>query len=140
MLRLSERGSGIDPVLLGEELRRDGVPEQVVSVASISELDYGVPHFTNIAAYAKVIKDKSLLRQFIKVANKTAGEGSDEEDKAPALLERFDGYVSALKEECRRSGRAGGRTTSSRTSRRGRTSLTSRRGSRRRSRRPGSLT
>ena len=44
MIALSERGSEINPILLGEELRRDGMLEAVGGIAFISELTYGLPH------------------------------------------------------------------------------------------------
>src|ERR671916_1655075 len=70
MISLSERGAEINPILLGEELRREGVLEQVGGISYVSELTYGLPHFANVAAYAKVVHDKSLLRQLVRVANK----------------------------------------------------------------------
>src|SRR5918998_3755864 len=63
MIGLSERGSEINPILLGEELRREGALEQTGGIAFISELTCGLPHFTNVAAYAKVVKDHPLMRQ-----------------------------------------------------------------------------
>jgi replicative DNA helicase len=74
MIALSERGSEIDPLLLSEELRREGVLEQAGGMTFISELTYGLPHFTNVAAYAKVIKDFSVMRQLVKVCNKATSE------------------------------------------------------------------
>ena len=43
--------------------------EQTGGIAFISELTYGLPHFANVAAYAKVVKDKSLMRQPVKAAS-----------------------------------------------------------------------
>ena len=77
-LPLSERGAEINPILIGEELRREGVLEQVGGITFISELTYGLPHFTNVAAYAKVVNDKSLMRQLVKVANKITSEALEE--------------------------------------------------------------
>src|SRR5919112_3968534 len=48
MISLSERGSEINPILIGEELRREGALEQTGGIAFISELTYGLPHFTNV--------------------------------------------------------------------------------------------
>jgi replicative DNA helicase len=59
---------------LSEELRREGVLEQAGGMTFISELTYGLPHFTNVAAYAKVIKDFSVMRQLVKVCNKATSE------------------------------------------------------------------
>jgi replicative DNA helicase len=104
MISLSERGSEINPILLGEELRREGVVEQVGGVAFISELTYGLPHFTNVVAYAKVVKDKSVLRQLVKVANKVTSEALEEEDEAEVILDHAEQMIFALADERTRQG------------------------------------
>jgi replicative DNA helicase len=104
MTNLSERGSEINPILLGEELRREGVLEQTGGVAFISELTYGLPHFTNVAAYAKVVKDKSVLRQLVKVANKVTSEALEEEDEAEVILDHAEQMIFALADERTRQG------------------------------------
>lgn len=104
MINLSERGSEINPILLGEELRREGVLEQVGGVAFISELTYGLPHFTNVGAYAKVVKDKSILRQLVKVANKVTSEALEEEDEAAVILDHAEQMIFALADERTRQG------------------------------------
>lgn len=105
MLTLSERGSEIDPLLLSEELRRDGVLEQAGGMTFISELTYGLPHFTNVAAYAKVVKDFSVMRQLVKVCNKATSEALEGEDDADTVLDRAEEMIFALRSG---RGRAGG--------------------------------
>jgi replicative DNA helicase len=104
MTALSERGSEINPILLGEELRREGVLEQTGGIAFISELTYGLPHFTNIAAYAKVVKGKSVLRQLVKVANKVTSEALEEEDEPEVILDHAEQMIFALADERTRQG------------------------------------
>src|SRR5207237_7206313 len=96
MIALSERGSEINPILLGEELRREGWLEQTGGVAFISELTYGLPHFTNVAAYAKVVRDKSLLRNLVRAANKITSEALDEEAEAEFLLNQAEPIIFAF--------------------------------------------
>src|SRR3712207_8410762 len=43
--------------------------------------------FTNISHYAKIVRDKSLLRQLIKATNKITSEALEEEDEAEVILE-----------------------------------------------------
>jgi replicative DNA helicase len=104
MISMSERGAEINPILLGEELRREGALEQVGGIAFISELTYGLPHFTNIAHYAKVVKDKSMLRQLVKVANKITSEALEEEDEATLILDHAEQMIFALADERTRQG------------------------------------
>jgi len=104
MIALSERGGEINPILLGEELRREGVLEQTGGVSFIAELTYGLPHFTNVTAYAKVVKDKSLMRQLVKVANKVTSEALEEEDEAQIILDHAEQMIFALADERTRQG------------------------------------
>lgn len=104
MIALSERGTSIDYLLLGEELRREGVLEQMGGIAFISELTYGLPHFTNVAAYAKVVKDNSLMRQLVKVANKITSEALEGEDDAQLILDHAEQMIFALADERTRQG------------------------------------
>ncbi|HEV2803201.1 MAG TPA: replicative DNA helicase [Pyrinomonadaceae bacterium] len=104
MTRMSEVGAEINPILLGEELRRDGALEGVGGIAFISELTYGLPHFSNIAHYAKVVKDKSVLRQLVRVANKVISEALEEEDEASIILDHAEQMIFALADERTRQG------------------------------------
>jgi len=104
MISMSERGAEINPILLGEELRRESALEQVGGIAFISELTYGLPHFTNLAHYAKVVRDKSLLRQLVKVANKVTSEALEEEDEASVILDHAEQMIFALADERTRQG------------------------------------
>ncbi|MEO7508691.1 MAG: replicative DNA helicase [Pyrinomonadaceae bacterium] len=104
MIALFERGSEINPILVGEELRRDGLLEQAGGVAEISNLTYGLPHFTNLAHYAKVVRDKSLLRSLVKVANKITSEALEEEDEAELILDHAEQLIFALADERTRQG------------------------------------
>ncbi|HEX5706790.1 MAG TPA: DnaB-like helicase N-terminal domain-containing protein, partial [Pyrinomonadaceae bacterium] len=104
MISLSERGAEINPILLGEELRREGVLEQVGGIAYVSELTYGLPHFANVAAYAKVVHDKSILRQLVRVSNKITSEALEEEDEANIILDHAEQMIFALADERTRQG------------------------------------
>jgi replicative DNA helicase len=104
MVALSERGSEINPILVGEELRRDGALESVGGLTFITNLTYGLPHFANIAHYAKLVRDKSLLRQLVKVANKVTSEALEEEDEAQIILDHAEQMIFALADERTRQG------------------------------------
>src|SRR3954469_24691025 len=90
MIALFEHGSEINPILIAEELKRDGTVESVGGLTFISNLTYGLPHFANIAHYAKIVRDKSMLRQLVKVCNKVTSEALEEEDEAGIILDRAE--------------------------------------------------
>src|SRR5438105_15795474 len=65
MTALFERGAEINPILIGEELKKDNALETVGGVSFVTNLTYGLPHATNITNYAKVARGKSLLRRLV---------------------------------------------------------------------------
>jgi replicative DNA helicase len=104
MIALFERGSEINPILIGEELRRDGALESVGGVTFITNLTYGLPHFANIGHYAKLVRDNSLLRQLVKAANKITSEALEAEDEAQVILDHAEQAIFALADERTRQG------------------------------------
>lgn len=96
MMVLYEAGKEIDPLMLAEELRREGQLDTLGGMTFIGELSYGLPHFANVASYAKVVKDHSLMRRAIKVANKITSAALEGEDKAEKVLADAETMVLAL--------------------------------------------
>jgi len=45
----------IDPILIGEELKKESSLEAAGGISFITNLTYGLPHPTNIAHYARVV-------------------------------------------------------------------------------------
>src|SRR6266700_2948073 len=62
MIALFESSKQIDPILIGEELKKEGSIESIGGITTITNLTYGLPHFSNVAEYIKVVKDKSVVR------------------------------------------------------------------------------
>lgn len=86
MTALAERGEEINPILIGEELTRDGGVESVGGPAFVGNLTYGLPHSEDIKGYAKVIRDKAALRQLIRLASKITNQALEEEDDAEKIV------------------------------------------------------
>src|SRR5258707_4021973 len=87
MIALFERGAEINPILIGEELKKESSLESVGGISFITNLTYGLPHSTNIEHYAKVVRGKSMLRQLIKASNKITQEALEEEDEPEIILD-----------------------------------------------------
>ena len=104
MIALFERGAEINPVLIGEELKKDNALETVGGISLITNLTYGLPHSTNISHYAKVVRGKSLLRRLIKTANKMTNEALEEEDEPEIILDHAEHAIFALADERIRQG------------------------------------
>ncbi len=98
MIALFERSERIDPVLIGEELKKEGHLDSIGGIASITGLTYGLPHFSNIKDYAKIVRDKSIVRNLIKVCNEITSEALAEEDEASEILDHAEHMIFALAE------------------------------------------
>lgn len=104
MTALFERGSKIDPILVGEELKKESALESVGGIAAITNLTYGLPHFSQITNYAKVVHEKSIVRNLIKACNQITAEALTEEDEASVVLDRAEQAIFALAEARMRQG------------------------------------
>src|SRR6476659_5493431 len=104
MTALFERGAEINPILIGEELKKENALESVGGVSFITNLTYGLPHSTNIAHYAKVVRGKSMLRQLIRAANKITQEALAEEDEPEIILDHAEREIFQLADERIRQG------------------------------------
>ena len=104
MVQLSERGNAIDLVTLKEELSRSGELDEVGGPAYIAALVDGLPHATNVEYYARIVREKSTLRNLIFSANKilaTAYEGAEEPNQ---ILDDAEQSIFAIAEDRVRAG------------------------------------
>jgi len=104
MIALFERGAEINPILIGEELKKENALETVGGISFITNLTYGLPHSTNIINYAKVVRGKSLLRRLIKTASKITNEALEEEDEPEIILDHAEHAIFELADERIRQG------------------------------------
>ena len=104
MTALFERGAEINPILIGEELTKENALESVGGISFITNLTYGLPHSSNIANYAKVVRGKSMLRQLIKAAQKITQEALEQEDEPEIILDHAEHAIFQLADERIRQG------------------------------------
>ncbi|HKX26631.1 MAG TPA: replicative DNA helicase [Blastocatellia bacterium] len=99
MIKLYEQGRGIDPVTLQEELRRAGELDSVGGPAYIASLFDGVPRFSNIDNYTKIVKGKATLRRLITASNQIMGMAFDEEEEPEDILDRAEQMILSIAED-----------------------------------------
>jgi len=104
MVRLQERGDAIDLVTLKEELSRTGELDEVGGPAYISALVDGVHRSTNVEHYARIIKEKSTLRNLIYSANKILANAYDAEEEADTILDQAESAIFAIADKKIRDG------------------------------------
>jgi replicative DNA helicase len=104
MMSLFERSERIDPILIGEELKKDGSIDSIGGIAAITNLTYGLPHFSDILDYARIVKSKATVRNLIKVCNQITSEALAEEEEAEIILDHAEQMIFALADERTRQG------------------------------------
>lgn len=101
---LFARGEEINPIVIAEELKREGSVDAFGGISAITNLTYGLPPFSDIATYAKVVRDKSLVRSLIKVCNEITIGALSEETDAMDMLERAEQSIFSLTDDKVREG------------------------------------
>jgi len=104
MTALFESAKQIDPILIIEELKKEGSVDAIGGISTVANLTFGLPHFSDLADYLKVVKDKSIVRRLIRTCNQITSEALSEEEDATVLLDHAEQMVFALADERTRQG------------------------------------
>ena len=104
MERLSSDSRVIDSLTLREALKKDNTLEAVGGVTYIASLLDGVPRVSSVDHYARIVKEKSLLRKLIHSANEILLRGISNEEDPLELLERAEKSIFEIGQEKMKSG------------------------------------
>jgi replicative DNA helicase len=107
MVALGEAQQAIDLVTLTDALHRRSELEGAGGAAYIAQLMDGVPRVSNIEHYARIVKEKSLLRGLIHATNSIQQQALEAEDDADTILDRAESTIFQLAEDRVRSGLVG---------------------------------
>ena len=75
MANLAEQNQPLDVVTIAEELERRSELEEIGGMPYLGTLANETPSASNIDAYAKIVREQSVVRQLIKIGNKIADSG-----------------------------------------------------------------
>ncbi|QYO65358.1 replicative DNA helicase [Leptolyngbya sp. 7M] len=104
MISLFEASKNIDPILIVEEMKKEGNVEAFGGVSTITNLTYGLPHFTDVTDYITVVREKSTMRELIRTCNLITGEALEEEDEPRLILDRAEQMIFSIAEQKQREG------------------------------------
>ncbi|MEW6325629.1 MAG: replicative DNA helicase [Nitrospirota bacterium] len=96
MLELHERNEGIDLVTLTDVLNRRNDLERVGGPAYLTELVNVVPTAANVTHYAKIVHEKSLVRQLVQTATDIATRGYELNERIDDLLDYAEQKVFSI--------------------------------------------
>ncbi len=83
---LAEQGKPFDAVTLSQELERRAELAEAGGLAYLGELAKNTPSAANIAAYADIVREHSVLRQLIRVGTDIANSAYQPEGRKPEEL------------------------------------------------------
>ena len=107
MIQLGERREAIDTVTLMEHLSRSGRLESAGGVAYLSQLADGLPRVSNVEHYARIVKEKAVLRSLIYSAAAIQEQALAAGDEADVILDRAESAIFQIAEDRVRAGLIG---------------------------------
>ena len=96
IVELFNEGKSVDLITLQERLKEKDLPPETTTLDFTRELLMGVVSSTNIAQYARIVADKSLLRQVIKVNEDIAKRCYQGKESCDEILEYTEKSVFDL--------------------------------------------
>src|SRR5881392_3834034 len=104
MISLGEGQQAIDLVTLTDELHCKGELEASGGAPYLASLADGMPRVTNIEHYARIVKEKAILRNLIHATHNIQQRAFEGEDGADAILDNAESSIFALAEDRARAG------------------------------------
>ncbi len=99
-----DRGLPVELLSLSEDLRRRGELEDVGGAAYLSSLMDGVPRNLSVEYYARIIKEKALLRRLIISSAETISRSYEEKDEPDEILDQAQTAIVNISDERSRQG------------------------------------
>ena len=99
MIELSDRNEPVDLITLSEFLKGRGDLEAVGGTAYLASLADFVPTAANISFYARIVREKSILRSLISTATDIATRGYEEQGNVEEFLDAAEKVIFDISEK-----------------------------------------
>jgi len=93
LVSLYDNNKAVDIITLTEELKRLGKLDEAGGASYITSLTAVIPTSANIAHYAKIVKEKSILRGLISTASQIVSESYDATSDVDGLLDKAERMI-----------------------------------------------
>jgi len=104
ILQLNNRNEAIDVVTISNELDTKNQLENAGGMEYLAELAVAVPTSANVEYYAKIVEEKSILRNLIRSATEIVRKGYEEGDELAVMLDSAEQNILQVSERRNRSG------------------------------------
>jgi len=101
---LVDKGVPVELLALSEELRRNGILDEVGGAAYLATLMDGVPRNLNVEYYARIIKEKALLRRLILSSAQIITSSYEQKEDADEVLDAAQAAILDVAEERTKQG------------------------------------
>jgi replicative DNA helicase len=98
MIALSEKNEPLDLITLTNELKKKKELEAIGGASYLAGLVESVPTAANIAYYAKIVKEKSILRKLISAATEIVTKSYQESKDLEAFLDEAEQAIFRISE------------------------------------------
>lgn len=93
MLDLSNRNQAVDNLTVIEQLNKTNLLEKVGGIAFVTALANTVPTAANVSFYAKIVKEKALMRHLINTATTIAAMGYEGAEDADDVMDKAEKMI-----------------------------------------------
>ncbi len=93
---LRQTKQNVDAVMLLEELKKNGVFAEQEGYTYLTQLAESTPSISNVKDYARIIKDKALLRKLITLTEQVRDEAFTQSQEAKDILENAERLIFEL--------------------------------------------
>jgi replicative DNA helicase len=98
MIALSEKNEPSDLVTLTNELKYQNLLEEIGGASYLTSLIDSVPTAANIEYYARIVKEKSILRKLIQAATEIVTQSYEDRGDVDALLDDSEQLIFGISE------------------------------------------
>ncbi|TAK00167.1 replicative DNA helicase, partial [bacterium] len=99
MIGLSDRNEPVDIITLSDALKARGDLEAVGGTAYLASLADLVPTAANIGHYARIVREKAILRHLISAATEIATRGFEEQGNVDEFLDTAEKVIFDISEK-----------------------------------------
>ncbi|MGN1160987.1 MAG: replicative DNA helicase [Candidatus Fimenecus sp.] len=106
ILNIDAMGTGIDPLVVLEELKKDGVYDDIGGKTYLMKIADAVPSTKNVESYIRIIIDKFYRRTLIMTAQEILDESNEGAENADTLLDMAEQKIYDIRRGKNTSGPA----------------------------------
>lgn len=99
MVELSDRNEPVDIITLSELLKARGDLEAAGGAAYLASLNDAVPTAANISYYARIVREKAILRHLIAASTQIATRGYEEQSNVDEFLDAAEKVIFDIAEK-----------------------------------------